>query len=174
MQQLNHDEENITLVNLKDEEVGFATKEAVHEKGLLHRAFSVFIIHDDKMLIQKRAEGKYHSGGLWTNSCCSHQRRGEQLEEAVHRRMQEELGFDCAVEEKFHFVYRHPFENGLTEFELDHVFVGDYDGPVTCNKEEASEIKWISIPELQKDMETNPQQYTVWFMTAAPQVMERM
>lgn len=137
--------EEITLVDIDDHITGYSTKEDVHKRGLLHRAFSVFIVNDNKMLIQMRNPNKYHSGGLWSNACCSHQRKEEILSEAVHRRMNEELGFDCPLEEKFKFIYRTRFENGLVEYELDHVFVGEYCGEVCIDPNEASEIDGLSL-----------------------------
>ena len=133
-------ENKIALVDIDDNIIGFETKEEVHRRGLLHRAFSVFILRDGKMLIQMRNPDKYHSGGLWSNACCSHQRDGEELAESVHRRMTEELGFDCHLEEKFSFVYRTQFRPDLIEYEYDHVFAGSYDGEVRVNPEEASQI----------------------------------
>lgn len=164
--------EKIILVNMDDEIVGSGEKMYVHEKGLLHRAFSIFILNNKgQMLIQKRNENKYHSGGLWTNSCCSHQREGEELEEAVHRRLKEELGFDCDLQEQFNFTYRTVFSDLLIEYEVDHVYTGNYDGPVIINKEEASEIMWISINELKEKLEREPQKFTSWFLIAAPRVI---
>lgn len=164
-------EEKITLVDLDDRITGYGTKEDVHRKGVLHRAFSVFICHEGKMLVQKRAAHKYHSAGLWSNACCSHVRKGEETGEAVHRRMMEELGFDCCLEERFSFVYRTEFSNGLTEYEYDHVFTGDYGGEVFCNPEEASEIMWISFPDLKREMAEHPERFSSWFIIAAPAVM---
>lgn len=163
--------EKIVLVNLDDQIIGSETKIKVHEEGLLHRAFSIFIINDTKMLLQRRNINKYHSGGLWSNSCCSHQREKEMLDDAIHRRMVEELGFDCDLNEKFSFVYRTVFENGLTEYELDHVFVGEYHGKVTINTEEASEIRWFEFDELKKMMQSNPELFSSWFIIAAPKIM---
>ena len=125
------------------------------------------------MLLQKRSAEKYHSGGLWTNACCSHPRQGEELSEAVGRRLKEELGVRMPVEELYSFVYRAQFENGLTEYEYDHVFLGEYDGEIRLNEEEASEIRWMDMDELAEDLWKNPEKYTAWFLIAAPQVLRR-
>ena len=164
--------DELILVGLDDKEQGSMEKMLVHKLGRLHRAFSVFIVHDGKMLIQKRNSGKYHSGGLWTNACCSHPRKGESLAYAVHRRMQEELGTDCDVEELFSFTYYARFQDDLSEYELDHVFLGDYFGDIQFDPEEIEGVQWIALDDLKKSMEANPERYTVWFMIAAPKVME--
>lgn len=166
--------DEIILVDIFDNEVGHTDKADAHARGLLHRAFSVFVIHDGQMLIQKRHRDKYHSGGLWTNACCSHPRRGESLEQAVARRMQEELGFDSEVRECFSFVYRHVFGDGVTEYEYDHVFLTDYDGAISVNPLEADEIRWIGAEELARELVTQPERYTVWFQTAAPVILKMM
>ena len=166
--------DELVLVNLYDEEIGSGEKAEVHEKGLLHRAFSVFLVNDGKMLIQKRNINKYHSGGLWTNACCSHPRRGEQLTEAVHRRLVEELGIDCDVEELFSFMYRTAFSENLFEYEFDHVFLGRYDGPIALNEEEASEIKWVTLEELKEDVVAHPERYTSWFLIALHRVIRHV
>jgi len=164
--------EKIILVDLNDQEIGGEEKLRTHEKSLLHRAFSVFIVNGDQMLIQKRSLTKYHSGGLWANACCSHPRVGETLEEAVHRRLPEEAGFDCPLKEVFSFTYRTTFSNGLTEYEYDHVFLGEYCGEVNMNPEEASECRWISFADLKKEMLETPERFCSWFMIAAPKVMQ--
>lgn len=164
--------DELILVNAEDEEIGYGEKAYVHEKGLLHRAFSVFIVNDGKMLIQKRNQNKYHSGGLWTNACCSHPRKGESLKEAVHRRLEEELGIDCDVEELFDFMYRTVFAENLYEYEFDHVFLADYSGSIELNREEASEIKWIDLQELKEDIVRWPEKYTSWFLIAVNKVIK--
>jgi len=164
--------DELILVDLDDNEIGHMSKPEAHRLGTLHRAFSVFIINDkNEMLIQKRNENKYHSGGLWTNACCSHPRLGENLLDAVHRRLVEEIGFDTEVAEQFGFVYRTQFDKELFEYEYDHVFLGKYDGEITLNKEEASEIKWIDIEALKKDLVENANDYTSWFLIAAPRLL---
>ena len=164
--------EEIILVNLDDEIIGSGEKLHVHKDGLLHRAFSIFIVNNKgQMLIQKRNENKYHSGGLWANSCCSHQRADEKLQEAIHRRLQEELGFDCELEEQFSFVYRTVFDNSLVEYEVDHVFLGHYSGEIEINKDEVTEIMWISLDELSEKLVNEPEKFASWFLIAAPQVI---
>ena len=163
----------IALVDIDDKITGFETKSEVHRRGLLHRAFSVFIVKDGKMLIQKRNPDKYHSGGLWSNTGCSHQRKGEELTESVHRRMLEEMGFDCPVEELFSFVYRTQFSSELIEYEYDHVFAGSYDGEVSVNPEEASEVRWISFEQLGEELVKTPENFTSWFIICAPKVMKK-
>src|SRR4030042_2763439 len=121
--------EKIILVDENDREIGTEEKLKTHEQGKLHRAFSIFVFNSKgELLLQRRAKGKYHSGGLWTNTCCSHPREGEKLEEAVHRRLKQEMGLDCPLKEAFSFIYKVRFENGLFEHELDHVFIGRVDG----------------------------------------------
>lgn len=164
-------EDRIALVDLDDNITGYATKEEAHRRGLLHRAFSVFIINDGKMLIQMRNPDKYHSGGLWSNACCSHQRDGEGLTESVHRRMAEELGFDCHLDEKFSFIYRTQFRPDLIEYEFDHVFVGSYDGEVRVDPEEASEIRWIALRDLKEELLRMPERFSSWFIICAPKVI---
>ena len=164
--------EEIALVDLDDNITGYASKEDVHKKGLFHRAFSIYIVDGSRMLIQKRNRNKYHSGGLWTNACCSHQRMGEELEEAIHRRLKEELSFDTSLREEFSFIYRTVFEDGVIEYESDHVFLGQYNGEVCANPEEAEEVRWIEIGELKKLLETEPQQFTAWFIISAPRIFK--
>ena len=164
--------DQIALVDLDDKIIGYETKAEVHRRGLLHRAFSVFIVKDGKMLIQMRNPDKYHSGGLWSNTCCSHQRLGEVLEESVHRRMLEEMGFDCDLKELFSFVYRTEFRTDLIEYEYDHVFAGTYDGEITLNPEEASEIRWIAFADLKKELMQTPEKFSSWFLICAPRVMQ--
>lgn len=139
-------------------------KQEAHEKALLHRAFSVFVFNSSgKLLLQQRALSKYHSGGLWTNTCCSHPRPGEQTIDAAHRRLQEEMGFDCQLQQKFYFIYKAPFENGLTEHELDFIYTGTFDGEPEINPDEVQQYKWISITDLNNDIRLHPERYTAWF-----------
>lgn len=163
---------SLILVNLFDKEIGKASKKEVHEKGLLHRAFSLFIVNEGKMLIQKRNRNKYHSGGLWTNACCSHPRYGELLDEAVVRRVKEELGITTRFEKVFSFVYRSIFNNGIIEYEYDHVFLSDYNGSIDPNEDEVEEYKWIGLKELAEDLMNDPDKYTVWFQIAASKVLK--
>lgn len=157
-------EEFVVLVNEQDEETGIMEKMEAHKKGVLHRAFSVFIFNDlGELLLQQRAFHKYHSPGLWTNTCCSHQRPGEKSDTAAHRRLQEEMGFDCELREVFSFIYKTPFENGLTEHEYDHVFLGDYNGKVNFNTDEVEAVRWIKPDDLKKEVNQSPGQFTSWF-----------
>jgi isopentenyl-diphosphate delta-isomerase len=158
------DLEYVILVNENDQEIGVMEKQEAHEKALLHRAFSVFIFNEkNEVLLQQRALTKYHSAGLWTNTCCSHPRVGETIEQAAHRRLMEEMGFDCELTTKTSFIYKAAFENGLTEHEFDHILVGKFNGLVSINPNEVASCKWVSVAWLQSDMQQNPQDYTAWF-----------
>ena len=129
----------------------------------MHRAFSILIFNNKKeLLIHKRESSKYHSGGLWTNTVCSHPKPGEKTEDAAHRRLKEEMGFDCPLKELFHFIYKAKIKN-LIEHEIDHVFVGFYNGDPNPDPEEIEDIKWISIKEIKEDIKNNPDKYTYWF-----------
>jgi isopentenyl-diphosphate Delta-isomerase len=157
------DQKDIILVSENDTPVGESNKDEAHEKGFLHRAFSVFILNKNgELLLQKRASKKYHSAGLWTNACCSHPKPGETTADAAHRRLQEEMGFDCDLEEIFNFVYRAEFENNLIEHEFDHVYLGYYDGKISPEINEVADYKWISLATLEKDIQNNPKLYTAW------------
>lgn len=156
--------EQVILVNENDEKVGLMEKIEAHEKALLHRAFSVFILNDkNEIMLQQRALDKYHSPGLWTNTCCSHQRDGESNIEAGKRRLMEEMGFVTELEELFHFIYIAPFDNGLTEHELDHVMIGHYNNEPQLNPEEAASYKWMTADDVRKDISQHPKKYTEWF-----------
>ena len=157
-------EELVILVNENDEKIGLMEKMEAHEKALLHRAFSVFSFNKKgELLLQQRAASKYHSPLLWTNTCCSHQRDGESNIEAGTRRLQEEMGFVCELQEVFSFLYKAPFDNGLTEHEIDHVMVGNYDNDPKINKVEVEAFKWMTLEDVKDDMEASPQNYTEWF-----------
>jgi isopentenyl-diphosphate Delta-isomerase len=157
-------EEQVILVNEQDEPIGLMGKMEAHEKAVLHRAFSVFVLNDQhEVMLQQRAAHKYHSPLLWTNTCCSHQRAGETNIEAGTRRLSEEMGFTTELKELFHFIYKAPFDNGLTEHELDHVMVGRYNGVPEINPEEVASWKWMSIEDIKSDMKSHPEAYTVWF-----------
>jgi len=159
--------ENVILVDEKDNQVGLMPKLEAHQKGLLHRAFSVFIFNSDyELLLQKRASSKYHSGGLWTNTCCSHPRDGEDILDAANRRLHEEMGIKTNLRKVFDFIYKADLDNNLTENEFDHVFYGIYDSDPVLNKEEADDYKWIDMETLKNDIDKNPDQYTVWFKIA--------
>ena len=158
------EEEKVILVNSNDEPIGLMPKMEAHEKALLHRAFSVFVINsNNELMLQQRALQKYHSPGLWTNTCCSHQRDGEENIEAGLRRLQEEMGFETPLEYLFNFIYKAPFDNGLTEHELDHVMLGRYEGDPSINPEEVASWKWMDIDLIHADLINNPADYTVWF-----------
>lgn len=157
-------EEKVILVNEKDDQLGLMGKMEAHQKAVLHRAFSVFIFNKKgELLLQQRAHDKYHSPGLWTNTCCSHQRDGESNIVAGKRRLEEEMGFSCDLEEMFWFVYKASFDNGLTEHELDHVMVGYYDEDPKINEDEAASFKWMLLEEVKNDIELHPDLYTEWF-----------
>lgn len=146
----------------------------MHRAGHLHRCFSIFVLNArGEVLLQRRAASKYHSGGLWSNTCCGHPRHGEGTAAAAHRRLQEEMGFDCDLEEALTFVYRQPaLEGGLIEHELDHTFTGRYDGAVSPDPEEADAFRWIAVAELVRDMERRPERYTVWSKLALSKLRE--
>lgn len=157
-------EEQVILVNENDEPIGLMPKLEAHQKAVLHRAFSVFILNDkNEIMLQQRASEKYHSPLLWTNTCCSHQRDGETNIQAGTRRLFEEMGFETPLQELFHFIYKAPFDNGLTEHELDHVMIGKYNQAPKINREEVENWKWMSIAAIKTDMTQNPTIYTVWF-----------
>lgn len=156
--------EYIITVDEQDRETGYIEKLEAHKQGVLHRAFSILVLNKQgEILLQKRNKDKYHSPGLWTNTCCSHQRVGEELTEAVTRRLMEEMGFVCELKELFHFIYKTRFDDGLTEHELDHVFIGEYDGEIAINEEEVEEYKWVPYSWLEEDMKEHPEHYTYWF-----------
>ena len=157
-------EEKVVLVTEKDEVLGLMEKMQAHENGILHRAFSVFLYNSKgEMLLQKRAAEKYHSPNQWTNACCSHPRIEENYEQAAKRRIKEELGIDCELEEKFWFIYKADVGQNLWEHELDHVFVGNYEGEFNLNKEEVAEVRYISLENLNIELENNPENFTEWF-----------
>jgi isopentenyl-diphosphate Delta-isomerase len=156
--------EEVILVDNKDRVLGKMEKIEAHLKGLLHRAFSVFIFNSqNQLMLQQRAFSKYHSPGLWTNTCCSHPRPGESLESAVHRRLNEEMGLDCQVQNKFHFIYKANVGEGLTEHELDNVFFGFTDAIPQINPSEVNDWKYMPVDAIRKDMKDHPELYTVWF-----------
>lgn len=157
-------EEHVILVDEQDNQLGLMPKMEAHEKAFLHRAFSVFIFNSDgDLMLQQRAAHKYHSPLLWTNTCCSHQRDGESNIEAGKRRLLEEMGFSTELKEVFSFIYKAPFDNGLTEHELDHVMVGYFDGVPEVNPEEVASFKWMSLEAIKEDIVLHPNLYTAWF-----------
>jgi isopentenyl-diphosphate delta-isomerase len=156
--------EHVILVDENDQQIGLMEKIEAHEKALLHRAFSVFVFNEKgELMLQQRAASKYHSPLLWTNTCCSHQREGESNVKAGRRRLQEEMGFVTDIIEVFSFIYKAPFDNGLTEHEFDHVMIGRYDATPILNEEEAEAYKWMKMEDVKKDIEENPAIYTAWF-----------
>jgi len=159
--------EFVILVDEQDNDIGVMEKIKAHQEGLLHRAFSVFIFNDkQELLMQQRALSKYHSAGLWTNTCCSHPRPNETVKDAANRRLFEEMGMSCDLKIKTNFIYKTPFENGLTEHEFDYVLVGNANQNPQINKEEVENYKWMSIIDIKKDIISNPNQYTSWFKIA--------
>lgn len=168
-------EEQVILVDEQDNQIGLMPKMEAHEKALLHRAFSVFIFNDKgELMLQQRAADKYHSPLLWTNTCCSHQRDGETSLEAGKRRLQEEMGFTTDLEEVFWFVYKAPFDNGLTEHELDHVMIGTFNGEPNINKDEVEDYKWMSLEDVKKDIDEQPSLYTAWFKIIFREYYQRL
>jgi len=154
----------IALVNTNDEIIGYDDKLKVHEKGILHRAFSIFVFNKKgELLIHQRAHHKYHSPSLWTNTCCSHLYENMSMHECVHNRLQFEMGFDVEVKYQFKFTYRESFDNGLTEYETDYVYFGTWEGMPNPNADEVAGFKWISLNVLKNDINKNPQNYTYWF-----------
>lgn len=157
-------EERVILVNEKDEQIGLMPKMEAHEKALLHRAFSVFVFNkNNELMLQQRAAHKYHSPLLWANTCCSHQRDGETNIKAGKRRLQEEMGFVTELEDTISFIYKAPFDNGLTEHEFDHVMIGKYEDAPRINPDEVAAWKWMPIEDVKNDMLVHPEIYTEWF-----------
>jgi isopentenyl-diphosphate delta-isomerase len=157
-------EDKVILVDINDNQVGLMPKLEAHQKGVLHRAFSVFIFNKNgELMLQRRSLGKYHSPGLWTNTCCSHQREGESNIESGKRRLNEEMGFITELTEKTSFIYKTKFDNGLTEHEFDHILVGYFDNSPYINSEEVDTWKWMSMDSVQDDINESPENYTAWF-----------
>ena len=169
-----NNEDRVVLVDADDEEVGTMSKTRAHEEGRLHRAFSIFIFNSQgRLLLQRRAAHKYHSGGLWTNSCCSHPRPGESIAQAASRRLKEELGFTCDLSQEFNFTYRADVGAGFIEHEFDHVFFGTYDGHVSPDPSEVSDVRWMRMNDLADDLRTSSEQYTAWLNVCWPRIWER-
>lgn len=157
-------EEQVILVDESDRQLGLMPKMEAHEKGVLHRAFSVFLFNDNnELMLQQRAAHKYHSPLLWTNTCCSHQRDGESSIEAGKRRLMEEMGIEAELSEATTFIYKAPFDNGLTEHELDHILTGRFNGEPSINPEEVASWKWMAMEDVKSDMAKSPDLYTAWF-----------
>lgn len=167
--------DKVIVVNESDEWTGTADKLQAHKEGLLHRAFSVFVLNtNNEMLIQKRADGKYHSAGLWSNACCSHPMPGESTVSAAHRRLQEELGFDCEIEELFTYRYKTDVGNGLIENEYDHIYIGQYDGVPQLNKDEVGDYAYVNLDDLADQLRSDPQIFTTWFRMLLPRFLEHV
>jgi isopentenyl-diphosphate delta-isomerase len=158
------EQEQVILVNERDEQLGLMEKLEAHRKGVLHRAVSVFVFNKKgELLLQKRTSTKYHGAGLWTNTCCTHPRDGETNLECANRRLKEEMGFETPLEEKFSFVYKGEVENGLIEYEFDHVFFGVHDGEVKLNAEEVEDCTFVSLGNVSKDADQHPERFSIWF-----------
>lgn len=169
------DLDKVVLVDENDKPVGLMDKLAAHEQGVLHRAFSVFLFNGKgELLLQKRASEKYHSPGLWTNTCCSHQLEGEDSHTAALRRLEEEMGISCDVNEVFTFIYKADVKNGLIEHEFDHVFIGTYDNEPLPNRSEVEDWKYLSIEKIEAEMESDPNSYTEWFKIALPMLKKHL
>ena len=164
-------EDQVILVDETDKPIGTMGKLEAHQKGLLHRAFSVFIFNNNnEMLLQQRALTKYHSAGLWTNTCCSHPQPNEDNLAAANRRLKEEMGMAAELKHKSSFIYKTPFDNNLTEYEFDHVFIGYSNSEPIINEEEVCNYKWLNLTDLKKEIANSPEQFTVWFKIAMEQV----
>ena len=167
-----NDKQKVILVDESDRQLGLEDKLKAHQNGAkLHRAFSVFVFNNKgETMLQKRAMGKYHTPGKWTNACCSHPYPGEDVIDAAHRRLSEEMGFDCEMEEMFSFVYKAEVGNGLTEHEYDHVIFGRYEGEPEPNKEEVMDYRWISLENLSREITEEPESFTPWLRIAIDRV----
>ncbi len=167
--------DTVILVDEDDQYVGTAEKLGVHQRGDLHRAFSVFLFDEEgRWLLQRRHEGKYHSGGLWTNTCCSHPAPGEETGAAARRRLVMEMGIDVPIHRTFRFQYRAELDNALTEHEVDHVFFGSYNGVAHPHPKEVSDWRWIDFEALQGELSARPEHFTHWFRIAVPMVQAHM
>ena len=166
--------EKVILVDKTDHQIGEMEKQEAHIKGLLHRAFSIFIFNSKgEVLLQQRAFHKYHSGGLWTNTCCSHPRNGETTIQAANRRLMEEMGMSCVLTEEFSFIYKAKLDNDLYEHELDHVLFGTTDLLPQINKEEVADYKYSSFQDIQQEMKAYPDRYTAWFKICFDEVLKK-
>ena len=167
-------QDEVVLVDATDVDLGTASKRAAHEGGLLHRAFSVFVFDGrGRLLLQRRAENKYHSAGLWTNTCCSHPRPGEPVENAAHRRLREEMGFDCPLSVAFSFVYYARLEAGMIEHELDHVLLGRWEGDPAPDASEVQDWAWTDVEELRRELSEQPARYSAWLPIALRELVAR-
>jgi isopentenyl-diphosphate delta-isomerase len=167
--------DDLILVDDDDNIVGYADKLRVHQEGLLHRAFSLFIMNkNNELMLQKRASNKYHSAGLWAYTCCSHPFKGEVQKQAIHNRIMFVMGFDCMLSELFRFTYYAELDHGMIEYELDRVYYGNYEGKPTPNPEEVSDWRWMNIEALKKDLEDHPDQYVYWLKEAFDEFYEKI
>lgn len=165
--------EEVILVNEQDEPIGVMEKLEAHQQPILHRAFSVFIFNSKgEMLLQKRAATKYHSANLWTNACCSHPRPYETVQIAAERRLKEEMGFSTNIKPAFTFTYQANFDNGLSEYEFDHVFVGTYDGELLLNNDEVQDFTYQSLQAIEELIISKPEIFTAWFKIAFPKLKD--
>ena len=165
----------LILVDENDNEIGLMEKLSVHQSGRLHRAFSVFIFNSKgELLLQQRADDKYHSGGLWTNTCCSHPVNGEEIKSTIKKRLKEEMGIECETNFQFSFIYKTEFGNGLTEHELDHVYFGKSDELPVPDILEAKDWKYVDLGQLQKSIEQNPLDYSYWLKICLPEVIKKV
>lgn len=165
----------LILVDENDNEIGLMEKLSVHQSGRLHRAFSVFIFNSKgELLLQQRADDKYHSGGLWTNTCCSHPVNGEDIKSTIKKRLKEEMGIECETNFQFSFIYKTEFTNGMTEHELDHVYFGKSDELPVANILEAKDWKYVDLWQLQKSIEQNPDDYSYWLKICLPEVIKKV
>ena len=166
-------EDLLILVDEDDREVGHLDKMAVHQKGLLHRAFSVFIFNSqEELLLQQRADNKYHSAGLWSNTCCSHPQKDEEVKAAVDRRLREEMGLNCPTDFKFKFTYKTCFDNGLTEHEVDHVYFGKSDETPICDPSEIKNWRYISLEKLEEEINLHPENFSEWLKLCLPKMTD--
>lgn len=167
---LNHTlkmDQKLILVDEQNNITGYGEKMEVHQQGHLHRAFSIFVVNaEDQLMLQKRALEKYHSGGLWANTCCSHPLKGEDREDTIHKRLKNEMGFDCDLKPFFQFIYRAELDNDLIEYELDQVYIGYYDNSPVPNPDEVCDWKWMDIEKLKVDLEQSPESYVYWLKAA--------
>ena len=163
--------QEVILVTEEDEEIGTMEKMEAHRRGVLHRAFSIFVFDKNgRMLLQKRAANKYHGALLWSNTCCSHPYPGEEVEKAAARRLEEEMGFTTGLEKIFTFSYNETVENNLIEHELDHVFVGEFEGEININQSEVDQCKYKQVSEIKTELESNPSDFTIWFKIIFPRI----
>jgi isopentenyl-diphosphate Delta-isomerase len=175
MGQLELMKEDIILVNEKDQQIGIGFKMNVHKKGLLHRAFSVFIFNSkNELLLQKRAKAKYHSGGLWTNTCCGHPKPGQEIMEAASIRLQEEMGFTCSLTDIFNFIYKAELDHNMIEHEFDYAFIGNFDKTPVPNVTEVEDWKWVNLQDLIQDIKKNPEIYSYWFKQSLSKVIKHL